>query len=261
MSQAERDRERRRTVERYHTLKDAEEDFDVNKAAAESPADRQRLMDEMASFRRRHREEDVARGKRSPGLSIAMHQIMWARWLEIAADNLADAQSAYERIRAGAVDHLIAELRYSLVAITAAACTVEAVYEDVKYLIPERPRAKDAAQQIGDGLAHAFGLRKQVAAECLDGMAWLFQRRNEAVHPYAEPEPPRPHPAGVSTSAEASRFNAPESRKALLVALSVLAYAEEPPHAANRWVRRWATERHPYHENVVAPIRATWGAS
>ena len=262
MSQAERDRERRKTVERYHILKDAGEDFDASKAAAKSPEERQRLMEEMAAFRERHRQDDIERGKRSLGLSIAMQQIMWARWLEIAADNLAATQNAFEQICAGAGEHLTAELRYSLVAITAAACAVEAVYEDVKYLIPKPSRTKGtvAAEQIGNGLVQAFGLKDRAAAECLEDVGWLFQRRNQAVHPYAELKPPRPHPAGFSTSAEASRFNAPESRKALLVALSVLAYAAEPPDPANRWIRRWATDRRPYHETVVAPIRATWGA-
>ena len=264
MSRSERDRERRETVERYHKLKDVEEDFDVHLTDAESPAERQRLIDEMSSFRKRHREEDVARGKRSLGLStasITMHQIMWARWVEIAADNLVGAQKAFERIRAGQVDHLVVELRYSLVAVTASACVVEAVYEDVKYLIPQRSgQATDAAQEVGQGLTQAFGLGDQAAGECLDQVAWLFQRRNEAVHPYAEPELPRPHPAGVSTAAEASRFNALESRKAFLVALSVLAYAAEPPAPANRSVRRWVMERRPYHESVVAPIRTIWEA-
>ena len=76
-----RNNERRETVERYHQLKDVEEDFDIAKAGAGSLEERQHLMDEMFRFRRAHRERDIERGKRSPGTGTLMHQVMWARWL------------------------------------------------------------------------------------------------------------------------------------------------------------------------------------
>ena len=67
-----------------------------------------------------------------------MHQIMWARWIEIAAAHELAARAAYDEIYAGQTVKLTEELRQSLVVIAAAASTVEALYEDVKYLIPER---------------------------------------------------------------------------------------------------------------------------
>lgn len=257
LSRAERHWERRETVERYHILKDREEDFAASKANAKSTEELQRLADEFASFRRRHRQRDVERGKRAPGfgLQVVMHDIMWSRWIKIAADHTMVAQSLYEQIRTGATQHLAEELRQSLVAITGAASTVEALYEDVRYLIPERDRLDTAAERIADLLAAVFGLPHDEAAVLLERLTWLFDRRNEAVHPYAEPEVPQPHPSGVSTSAEASRFNAVESRTALEIALLALHYAETPPKPANRWVGRWSTERSAYHQTVVAPIR------
>jgi hypothetical protein len=255
MSQRERDRLRRETVERYHRLKDVEEEFDLAKAAATSSEERQRLMDEFVEFRRQHREEDIRRGKRAPGFSIQMHQIMWARWIEIAAAHELAARIAYDEIRSGQTAKLTEELRQSLVAIAAAASTVEALYEDVKYLIPERPRYHSAAERVSDGLSTAFGLPQDTSTILLEELTWLFDRRNGGLHAYAEPEAPQLHPAGVNTSAEASRFNGPESHKALWIALKVLQYAADPPLPANRWVARWAEERCAYHQTVVAPIR------
>lgn len=70
----ERDRERRETVERYHRLRDIEEDFVVAMQAAKTREERQRLMNEMGAYRQKHRQEDVARGKRVPGGRIQMMQ-------------------------------------------------------------------------------------------------------------------------------------------------------------------------------------------
>ena len=256
LSRTERERERRETVERYHRLKDWEEDFTASRASATSPEQLQQLTDDFASFRRTHRDRDVERGKRAPGFGVLMHQIMWARWIEIAADHTVAAHRAYDEIRAGDTGQLVEELRQSLVAVASSASTVEALYEDVKYLIPARERRDPAAERIADLLAAVFGLPDDGATALFDQLGWLFDRRNEAVHPYAEPEAPQPHPSGVNTSAEASRFNAVESRTALDIALQVLGFAGSPPQPANRWVARWSSERGPYYERVVAPVRS-----
>lgn len=256
LSRAERNRERRATVERYHQLKDAEEEFAKAKKATDSPDEHRRLLQEFAAFRRRHREEDVERGKRAPGFGVLTHQIMWARWIEVAAEHVNDAETCFEAICAGDTSQLVEELRQSLVAIAAAASTVEAVYEDVRYLIPELDRQDTAPKRIADCLCAVFGICGPAAVDLKDDLEWLFHRRNEAVHPYAEPEAPRPHPSGLNTSAEASQFNAAESRTAFEIALAVLKHAEAPPKPANQWVERWRRERSEYHEQVVAPIRS-----
>lgn len=256
MSKKQRDRERRLTAERFHILKDAEEDFVAHKAAVVDPAERQRLSNAMSTFRRLHRKEDIARGKRAPGFGVTMHQIMWARWIEIAAEHEVAARDAFGRITDGGTA-LIEELRHSLVAITGAAYAVEAVYEDVKYLIPARKELPAASHTITDVLTAVLGIQTTEARGLRDRTDWLFERRNEAVHPYAEPEAPRVHPSGVNTSAEASRFNGPESRRALDVALLVLEYAETPPAPANRWVTRWTNMRRDYFNQVVTPIRSS----
>ena len=258
---AERDRERRETVERYHRLKDVEEDFDLAKARVTSQEERQRLMEDMSAFRSQHRAEDVRRGKRQPGTGILMHQIMWARWIEIAREHEQRAVSAYAEIRAGNTKHLVSELREGLVACAAAASTIEALYEDTKYLIPERCPKSTAAKTIADGLAAAFGLADAERQALVGDLTHVFDRRNEGLHGYSEPAAPEEHPAGVVTGAEATRFNGPEGTRALRIALRVLAYAERPPRPANRWVSRWARDRAAYHDQIVKPIRDATGPS
>lgn len=256
MSQRERDELRRETVTRYHVLKDREEDFEKAKASKISKEELQNLSAELVEFRTQHREEDVRRGKRAPGLAIRMHHIMWARWIEIAAEHEAAAMRAFDAISRGDTAQLAEELRQSLVAITAAASTIEALYEDIQYLIPSQPNKGSAAQRISAVLGQVFGLPEGDARTLRQEFTWLFLRRNEGVHAYSEPEAPQPHPSGVITGAEASRFNGPESRRALEVALDALSIAENPPSPANRWVERWGQERRAYHQTVVAPIRA-----
>jgi hypothetical protein len=261
----ERDLERRETVERYHQLKDVEEDFDIAKAATSTREERQELMNNMAAYRRKHREEDVERGKRprthgsSSGAQVFFIQVRqnwWARWIEVAVDHEFRARRAYDAILASEPSALMEELRLSLVAVTAAAYTVEAVYEDdIKYLIPEQPRVSTSLE-ICRALVVAFGLDPQTAAELESDLDWLFDRRNDAVHPYSESEPPRPHPSGLNTSAEASRYNARESGRAVDIAMKVLGLAAAPPNPQGRWVSRWVDERQPYHTDVVSHLRA-----
>jgi hypothetical protein len=246
--------ERRATVERYHQLRDASEDFDVSRQAAASEEERRRLTEDFSRFRREHREGDVRRGKRAEGASVVMHQITWARWIQVADTHEAAALLAYQAVAVGAHDRLHDELLASLVAVSAATVAVEALYEDVRYLIPERSKLAYADERVADGIAAALGLRDGEAEALAKDLEWLYALRNEAMHGYAEPEAPQLHPAGLQTGAELARFNAATSRRALRIAVGVLDWAAAPPSPANRWVRRWAQERRPYHESAVRPV-------
>jgi hypothetical protein len=254
-SQRDRDTERRVTIERYHQLKDREDDFVLAKSASTTPEDRRQLDSEMYEFRKAHREEDIARGKRSPGFGVLMHQIMWARWCEVMVEHELAARTAYARIIQGDHTALVDELRQSLVAVASAASTIEAMYEDVRFLIPERPAKPATYLRVSDLLTTAFGLDVSQRTQLVEDLKWLFERRNEGVHPYAEPEAPQVHPSGLNTSAEASRFNATESRRAVDIAMQVLRFAQSPPNPYNRWIRRWLAERADYHAQVVTPLR------
>jgi hypothetical protein len=101
----------------------------------------------------------------------------------------------------------------------------------------------------------AFGLNAGESSTTRDQLRWLFERRNEAVHPYTELEPPRVHPAGLNSSAETAEFNAVESSRAVDIAMAMLELAAAPPNPHGRWMTRWVAEREPYHSTVIAPLR------
>ena len=98
-------------------------------------------MNEMGAYRQKHRQEDVARGKRVPGGRIQMHAIMWPRWIEVAVNHEMAAREIYAELVEGRTDPLREEFNQSLVAIAASACAIEALYADVVYLTSEQPKS------------------------------------------------------------------------------------------------------------------------
>ena len=248
------EQERRRWVERQEEFKDLQEAYERDQAAATSPEERRELMELFAARRRAHREEDVRLGRRSPGFSIGMHRIMWATWVEVAVEHELEARRSFQNIVSNphtAGDYLIREFRASLVAVTASAYTIEAVYGDIKYRIPVQDRDGGRAKELRRAFRDAFGLLGcAVDHRMAEELSWLFKWRHAAVHPYTELETPAPHPAGPNTGAEHSRFNAITSGRAVDAAMTILAAAEAPPKALNRWIHRWAADRRPYHDRI-----------
>ncbi len=238
-------------MEREQRFKDVEGDFQRRVAAAGTPEGIRELKRTFGEERRVFREEAVEMGKRSPGLSIAMHQIMWARWVEVAVEHELQARRAFAAIvsrpESGAI---LREFRASLVAITASAHTIEAVFGDVKYLIPEQPRRDKRHKFLRHAFSAAFGVSGAEDEQLGQELSWLFTQRDSAAHPYTEPESPAQHPAGINTGAEHSHFNAVTSGRAVDIAMAVLKLAESPPRPHGQWIERWATERQPYHTNI-----------
>ena len=212
-------------------------------------------MEEFAAYRRAHREEDIRRGKRTAGLAVSMHQIMWARWAEVAVEHELEAREAFDQIvnRAHS-DPLLREFRASLVAVTAAAHTVEALLGDIKYLIPVQARRNSRALVLWHAFRQAFGIPDDVGERFKADLGWLFDLRGQAAHPYTESEAPQRHPAGINTGVENSRFNAVTSGRAVDIAMTLFECAESPPSPYGRWIERWASDRKPYHDGVIAAL-------
>ncbi len=129
-----------------------------------------------------------------------------------------------------------------------------AASQDVVYLISEQPKVRTTHGRIGQMIDPALGLNAGQSSTTRDQLCWLFERRNEAVHPYTELEPPRVHPAGLNSSAETAKFNAVDSSRAVDIAMAMLELAAAPPYPHGRWVTRWVAEREPYHSTVIAPL-------
>lgn len=96
--ESQREQARREWVVRQEEYRDTAEAYEARRAVAETDEQRRALMNEFAAYRRTHREGDIRRGKRPPGLSIAMHQIMWARWSEVAVEHELEAREAFVQI-------------------------------------------------------------------------------------------------------------------------------------------------------------------
>jgi hypothetical protein len=253
------EQERRVWVERQERFKDVQETYEQDQAAATTREERKQLMQVFAKQRRAHREEDVRLGKRLPGVSVSMHRIMWATWIEVAVEHELEAREALQGIVANldnAGDQLVREFQVSLVAVTSAADAIEAVFGDIKYRIPVQPPRDKRHKVLRHAFSTAFGLSGQMDQRLGRELSWLFTLRDSAAHPYAESESPLRHPAGPNTGAEHSRFNALTSGRAVDAAMTVIAAAESPPKPLNRWVERWALERAAYHAGVVASLRS-----
>lgn len=147
-------------------------------------------------------------------------------------------------------------VRASLVAVTAAAHTIEALYGDIKYLIPIQPRRDKRHQQLRHAFRVSFGIADVLDQGFAGELAWLFKRRDSAAHPHTEAALTERHPAGINTGAENSMFNAITSGRAVDLAMDLLAVAEAPPNPHSRWIERWTEERAPYHRGVVSELRA-----
>ena len=259
--QAENPKEqtRRAAVERQQTFTDRTEEYEKNRAAATTDAERQRLADDFTAYRRKHREEDVASGRRPAGVGPILQQNMWWAWIDIAVRHELEARD-HIGTSTDPSDALGKEFAASLVAVTASAIAVEALHGELKYLVPprnldKRGRPNEQYKTVRNTLALAFGLdepdKQRLGAKLKD----LFERRNAAVHPYSEALPPAPHPSGVYTTVELARlFNADTSRKAVDCALDVLAIAAAPPQPT-RWVQRWVHQNASAHTEHVDPLR------
>jgi hypothetical protein len=185
-----------------------------------------------------------------------MHQIMWARWAEVAVEHELEARRALADViaRTGG-EALLREFRASLVAVTAAAFAIEGIYGDVKYLIPAQSKTGKRRKDLVNRLGVAFGISDDDRTQLLSDLAWLFGLRDDAAHPYTESKPPVPHPSGANTGYENSLYNAVQCGRAIDVMMRVLGIAADPPKTHSRRIERWGEERKPYHDNVIAPLR------
>jgi hypothetical protein len=236
--------ERRGWVERHERFKDLEEQYKRQRAEGTDPNERRKLAEEFAAERTAQRKADIALGKRSPSTGVAFRQTMWLQWLEIAVENEMVARRCFqELIKNQFSDPLRCEFRASLVAVTASAHTVEAVFGEIKYLIPPQLRSKNRHSELRRAFRIAFGIADPDDAKLADRLAWLLARRDSAVHPYTELVPTERHPAGINTGMEHALFNAVTSSHDVDTAMTVIQFAAAPPNPCNHWIARWGTER------------------
>jgi hypothetical protein len=166
--------ERRDWVERHERFKDVEEQYQRQRAKSTDPDERRRLAEEFAAERTAQREADIALGKRSPSTGVAVRQTMWLCWLEIAVENEMVARRCFqELLRTQASGPLRREFHASLVAVTASAHAIEAVFGEVKYLISPQPRPKRHST-LRDAFRVCFDIADSDDAKLADELVWLL---------------------------------------------------------------------------------------
>jgi hypothetical protein len=235
--------ERRDWVERHERFKDLQEQYERQRAASTDPDERRRLAEEFAAERRAQREADIALGKRSPSTGVAVRQTMWLHWLKIAVENEMVARRCFKELIAHpASDPLGCEFRASVVAVAASAHTIEALFGEIKYLIPPQPRRDKRHSQLRHAFRTSLGISDPEDAKLADELAWLFSSRDSAIHPYTELLPTEQHPSGINAGVEHSLFNAVTSGRAVDTAMTVIQFAATTRNP-NHWIERWVAER------------------
>ncbi|MEX2493007.1 MAG: hypothetical protein WD425_14745 [Nitrospirales bacterium] len=247
---------RRAFVERRECQLDLEEGYKREVAAARTREERQALGTEFALQRREYREAEIKAGRRLKNTHVLMHQIMWARWLEVAVEQEISALADFGRMRLGETKFITDEFRASLISLTAAAHTIEALYGDIKYLFPSQQPKKKRHQTLSRAFGFAFGITEDELALLSFEMRWLFELRDMAAHPYTEAGFPSLHPLGFNTGSEHADFNALTSGRAVELAMRFLTTAAAAPKYYNHWIERWAKTREPYMNTVVRPLKA-----
>ncbi|WP_228002461.1 hypothetical protein [Nocardia australiensis] len=250
----------RAIVERREKLDDSGEKFEADKATATSDEERQRLASEFSKERETYRKEEVAAGRRPEGTGVIGRQAMWAAWIDVAVRHAVEAKIA---IASGPTSAALAEeFHASLIAVTASAYAIEAVYLELKYLIPCQKldlngNRLEQFQIVRNAFAVAFGLDNLARDRLGSSLAPVFKRRNSAVHPSSEMRPLAAHPSGVQTSPELAEFNAKTSKEAVECALGVLTIATDPENASQGWVARWVrknAESQRAHIDALRPL-------
>ncbi len=247
---------RRSYVEARERELDLAERYEQELSAAITPDERERISAVFSAQRQAHREAEVKAGRRLPGVSVVSHQIMWARWLEVAVEQELRALEAFTLMLKGEQQLITDEFRASLLSLTASAYTIEALYGDIKYLVPPQEPMNKRHQTLSQMSRLAFGMEERDFLKFGSEMQWLFERRDMAVHPYTEAVLLKRHPAGFNTGAEHADFNALTSGRAVDVAMRFLDAAATPSKALNHWIERWSKMRAPYIANVVRPLQS-----
>jgi hypothetical protein len=135
------------------------------------------------------------------------------------------------------------EFRASLIAVAASAHTIEAIFGEIKYLIPPTAKTDNRHSQLRHAFRISFGIIDPEDAKLGGELAWLFANRDSAVHPYTELVPTKQHPIGTNTGVEHSLFNAVTSGRAVDTAMTVIQFAASPRKPHNHWIERWIAER------------------
>jgi hypothetical protein len=174
----------------------------------------------------------------------------WVTWTEIAVAHEDFSWRARKSLEAtGDAAEMEKEFRPALIAITAAAFALDALYQAAKKLkdFPLPPKGRRRGRRrwgrifetLKRGVAHGG-----TTAPWPPEFKWLFNRRDESVHFVAEARAPVPHPSpalATHVAHEMGTWSAESATRAVNLLLDVLeAWAQDPTGPNEKWAADWA---------------------
>jgi hypothetical protein len=187
-------------------------------------------------------------------VQILMQPHLWVWWAEIAIDQERLAREARSEALAitpagdGFGDALIRETRGSLIAVSASAHALDALYGVVKSLVVP-VKASNRRGKLLETFKAAFYVQGPAGG---GGWArefkWLFKRRDAAVHHNEENRGSVPHPTGTNTSWANVAYSLESAERAVDLLLEVLETAFQLPRPP---LAEWASD----HQHVLEMLR------
>lgn len=182
--------------------------------------------------------------------TILISTSFWYTWLYIAIEHEREAREIYEAgpSEAELGDAIARDTRASLIAIVAAAHSIDALYGLARGAVPGELRAAwdrnelGRSSRIGETLRRAFHIEAFAEAR-KDDLDWLFQRRNEAVHYEEASREVVPHPLGTNTAVDNEKYSMHHASRAVDLALDLseaCITSAKPAKAFKPWGARHA---------------------
>jgi hypothetical protein len=178
----------------------------------------------------------------------------WLNWTQIAIEHEHEAHEARQaEIQSGGGqpdfgDAMFRETKASLIAVSAAAHALDALYGAVKPSIPIARALTDTwkanklprEKWILETLRHGFNVGPHTAHWATE-LDWLFDLRDAAVHPMEKFTPPMPHPTGGTNVALVhATYTCEASTRAVNLLVDIARTCVESPRSNLQEVVGWA---------------------
>jgi len=180
--------------------------------------------------------------------AVEIRHHLWITWTRIARNEVTQARSARVKVL-NAKDkgqdwalEMEPEYMASLVAISACAHALDAIYGALKPLVPATRASKTSSRhtQIRSVLAEAFKLGNAAQKHWKPEFTWLFDLRDGAVHYNEESLPTVPHPIHGHGSQAAAAYCMETADRAIALLFEVLTALGSPDRARNDRVRAYS---------------------
>jgi hypothetical protein len=207
-------------------------------------------------------------GARAGGVAprVAVKTHLWTRWATIAIREEAAARNARDLLREigpyGKGFDPSLESDAAMLAVSAAAHSIDGLYGEVKELIPLSASLVDAWEKnraprhtrIFETLKSGFRLGWR-GRQWQSDLEWLFDTRDFALHHGPEFHEPVAHPLGVETSREHALYTIESGTRAVDLLLGILQRVIAAPSPKLPAVQKWSTDLGPSVELLVEKRR------